>query len=432
MRSRAGGLPEVELIALDEDDRSAGAETVDVKPKRWWPVALVGALVAAAIVATGQGSSANSAAEVTVPPTPSTRFPPAPTTVPTARRVADAQRRAYPAVLISSDATALLVLTQDGAFEVDVAEAPDMITGFVGRPPATVVTLTNGLVRAYSREYPEGIELGSARAVFPSQDPRRVWLTGVIDGESAVKEMPVDGTVPPQLATGFIALPDNSSVVGVAGGELVLSVRTDLSEPYELVTWDPATRTTEFVARSATLVAAAERSIAWIPTGCDDCGIYVRRDGVIRVYNRLPNVDSSVQGAFSPDGRFLALAIAGAWPGGGAGAVVHSVTVVDVDPPRSIPGRPPVGPPIVATPDIRSTSPVAMTWSSGGALLVRDTYDRVVAYEPLAGGIARMFAFRPREAPQAPTPLAARPTRIPHTMPPLNSPATTLAPVLVP
>ncbi len=105
-----------------------------MKPKRWWPVALVGALVAAAIVATGQGSSANSAAQVTVPPTPSTLFPPAPTTVPTARRVADAQRRAYPAVLISSDATALLVLTQDGAFEVDVAEAPDMITGFVAAP----------------------------------------------------------------------------------------------------------------------------------------------------------------------------------------------------------------------------------------------------------------------------------------------------------
>jgi hypothetical protein len=431
MRSRASVLPELELITLDEEEPSPTAQTIEMKSKRWWPVALVGALVAGAIVATGQGSGVNTAAEVTVPPSPSTLFPPASTTVPTARGVADAQRRAYPAVLISSDATALLVLSEDGAFEVDVAEAPDTIAGYVARPPATVVTLTNGLVRAYSRTYPEGIDLGSARAVFPSQDPRRVWLTGVSDGESAVKEMPVDGTVPPQLATGFIALPDNSSVVGVAGGELVLSVRTDLSEPYELVTWDPATRTTAFVARSATLVAAAERSIAWIPTGCDDCGIYVRRDGVIRVYNRLPNVDPSVQGAFSPDGRFLALAIAGAWPGSG-GAVVHSVTVVDVDPPRSIPGRPPVGPPIVATPDIRSTSPVAMTWSSGGALLVRDTSDRVVAYEPLAGGIARMFAFRPREAPRAPTPLAARPTRIPRTMPPLDSPATTLAPVLVP
>ncbi len=71
-------------------------------------------------------------------------------------------RRAYPAVLISSDATSLIVLSQGGAFEVDVAEPPDTIAGYVARPPATVVTLTNGLVRAYSRDYPDGIELGSA------------------------------------------------------------------------------------------------------------------------------------------------------------------------------------------------------------------------------------------------------------------------------
>ncbi len=432
MRSRASGLPELELITLDEQEPAPSAHTVEVKSKRWWPVALVGILVAGAIVATGQGSSANTAAQVTVPPLPSTLFPPAPTTVPTARRAADAQRRAYPAVLISSDATALLVLSEGGAFEVDVAEAPDTIAGYVARPPATVVTLTNGLVRAYSRMYPEGIDLGSARAVFPSQDPRRVWLTGVIDGESAVKEMPVDGTVPPQLATGFVALPDNSSVVGVAGGELVLSVRTDLSEPYELVTWDPATRTTEFLARAATLVAAGEDRIAWTRHGCESCGIFVRRDGVMRVVNGISNHDPSVPGTFSPDGRFLALAITGSWPGGGAGAVVHGVTVVDLDPPRRIPGRPPPAPGPGAPPHNRATAPVAMTWSAGGALLVRDTSDRVVAYEPQAGGIARMFAFRPREAPRAPTALSARPTRIPHTMPPLNSPATTLAPMLVP
>ena len=337
MRSRAGGLPELELIALDEEEPSPRAQAIEVKSKRWWPVALVGMLVAGAIVATGQGSSVDTAAEVTVPPLPSTRFTPASTTVPTARRAADAQRRAYPAVLLSSDATTLLVLSEGGAFEVDVADAPDTIAGYVARPPATVVTLTNGLVRAYSRMYPEGIDLGSARAVFPSQDPRRVWLTGVIEGESAVKEMPVDGTVPPQLATGFIALPDNSSVVGVAGGELVLSVRTDLSEPYELVTWDPATRTTEFIARAATLVAAGEGRIAWVRNGCESCGIYVRRDGVMRVVNGISNHDPSVPGTFSPDGRFLALAITGSWPGGGAGAIVHGV---DRRRPRPAPPRP--------------------------------------------------------------------------------------------
>ena len=67
-------------------------------------------------------------------------------------------------MLISSDATSLIVLSQGGAFEVDVAEPPDTIAGYVARPPATVVTLTNGLVRG-SADYPDGIELGSADAV---------------------------------------------------------------------------------------------------------------------------------------------------------------------------------------------------------------------------------------------------------------------------
>jgi hypothetical protein len=426
MRSRAGGLPELELIALDEDDPSPTARTVELKSKRWWPVALVAVVVAGAIVATGQGSSSDTTAAVTIPPLPSTRFPPAPTSVPTARGVADAQRRSFPAVLISSDATALLVLSQNGAFEVDVAEAPDAITGYVARPPATVVTLTNGLVRAYSRTYPEGIDLGSARAVFPSHDPKRVWLTGTVDGEAAVKEMPVDGTVPPQLATGFIQLPSGYEVVGVAGSQLVLGGGD------QLMTWDPATRTADWVAGASMLVAAAEGQIAWVRTSCPQCGVYVKNEGVLRVFTEVPGLDPTIPGAFSPDGRFLALAITGTWPGGGAGAEVHSVAVVDLDPPRRIPGRPPVGPPAVATPDIRSTSPAAMTWSSGGALLVRDTSDRVVAYEPRAGGIARMFAFRPREAPRTPTPLAARPTRIPRTMPQVQSPPTTVGGVLAP
>ena len=55
MRSRAGALPELELIALDEEDPSPAARTVELKSTRWWPVALVAVVVAGAIVATGQG-----------------------------------------------------------------------------------------------------------------------------------------------------------------------------------------------------------------------------------------------------------------------------------------------------------------------------------------------------------------------------------------
>ncbi|HMK10710.1 MAG TPA: hypothetical protein VK461_03965, partial [Acidimicrobiales bacterium] len=153
------------------------------------------------------------------------------------------------------------------------------------------------------------------------------------------------------------------------------------------------------------------------------CGIILRRGDTTSVIGSVPNLDPSVPGAFSPDGRYLAVAITGAWPGGGTGAIVHAVAVIDLD------QRDPHGAFDVRTPDIRSTTPVGMTWSGGGALLVRDTSDRIVAYEPEAGGIASMFAFRPREQ-RPPTPLTSMATRIPHTMPaPEGSPPTTYVPI---
>jgi hypothetical protein len=421
MRSSADSLPEIELLALEDDEPAAAIATVDVKAKRWWPVALGAALVAGAVLVTGHGSGHEVAAPPTTAVPPSTLFRPATADVPSAFTAADAARRSSPAVLISSDATSLIVLSEGGAFEVDVAEPPDTIAGYVARPPGTVVTLSNGLVRAYSRKYPDGIELGSARAVFASSDPKRVWLSGVHDGGSAVKEMPVDGTVPPQLATGFIRLPDGFDVVGVAGAQLVLSTDEASLNPFELRTWDPATRSTRSVTHRGSLLAASDAALAWTRPGCEDCGIYLRRGDTISIIQSVPNLDPSVPGAFSPDGRFLAVAITGAWPGGGTGAIVHSVAVVDLDRGHYFE---------VATPDIRSTTPVAMTWSGGGALLVRDTSDRIVAYEPHAGGIARMFAFRPREAPRPPTSLTEMGTRIPHTMPLTGTPPTTLAPVI--
>ena len=414
MRSSADSLPEIELLALEDEEPTSAIATVDVNAKHWWPIALGAVLVAGAVLVTGHGSGP----DVAAPPTPTTLFGPATNDAPPARAAADAARRSYPAVLISSDATSLIVLSQGGAFEVDVAEPPDTIAGFVARPPATVVTLTNGFVRAYSRSYPDGIELGRARAVFPSSDPKRVWLSGVANGGSAVKEMPVDGTVPPQLATGFIRLPEGFDVVGVAGAQLVLSTDETSLNPFELRTWDPDTRSSRSVTHRGSLLAAADDALAWTRPGCDDCGIYLRRDETISVIQTVPNLDPSVPGAFSPDGRFLAVAITGAWPGGGTGAIVHGVAVVDLDRGHYFQS---------ATPDIRSTTPVGMTWSGGGALLVRDTSDRIVAYEPHAGGIARMFAFRPREAPRPPTSLTEMGTRIPHTMPSTGTPPTTLA-----
>jgi hypothetical protein len=423
-RARDRDLPELELLALDEEETAPLASTVDVKSNRWWPIAIGAAVLAAAILVTGHGGGSQVASAPTTPSTSSTLFTPA-SDSPGARAAANAARASYPAVLMSSDATALIVLARGGAFEVDVAQLPDTIAGYVARPPGTVVALSNGLVRAYSRMYPDGVDLGSARGVFPSEDPARVWLSGVVDGNAAVKEMPVSGTVPPQLATGFIRLPEGYEVAGVAGKRLVLSGTAQSLDRDEIVTWDPETRTTDFVTQRGSLLAAGDDALAWWQPGCADCGIYVRRGDTIRVVKEVPNLDPSVPGAFSTDGRFLAVAITGAWPGGGTGAIVHGVAVVDLDGPHQF------GPPYVATPDIRSTTPVAMTWSSGGALLVRDTSDRIVAYEPHAGGIANMFAFRPRDQ-RPPTSLTAIPMRIPHTLPPVSAPPPTTLPPPIP
>ena len=53
MRARDRDLPELELLALDEEEPAPSVSTVDVKSKRWWPIALGAAVLAAAIVVTG-------------------------------------------------------------------------------------------------------------------------------------------------------------------------------------------------------------------------------------------------------------------------------------------------------------------------------------------------------------------------------------------
>ena len=202
--------------------------------------------------------------------------------------------------------------------------------------------------------------------------------------------MPVNGTVPPQLATGFIRLPDGYEVAGVAGKELVLSGTVKSLDPYEIVTWDPDTRSADFVTQRG-LASRCRRWCARLdaaraaPTAASTCGGATPSASSKRCRTSTPRC----RGRSLRTGRFLAIAITGAWPGGGTGAIVHGVAVVDLDGPHQF------GPPYVATPDIRSTTPVAMTWSGGGALLVRDTSDRIVAYEPHAGGIANMFALPP-------------------------------------
>ncbi len=134
MRDRNRDLPELELLSIDEEEPAPEVTTVDLGAKRWWPVALGGLLIAGAIFVTGRGGAPDDvAAAPSTPSTASTLFTPATRDVPSARSAAAAERRSYPAVLISADATAVIVLSQ-GARSKSTSpsrptRSPDMCRG---------------------------------------------------------------------------------------------------------------------------------------------------------------------------------------------------------------------------------------------------------------------------------------------------------------
>ena len=69
MRARDRDLPELELLALDEEEPAPSVSTVDVKSKRWWPIALGAAVLAAAILVTGHDGGSQVASAPTTPST---------------------------------------------------------------------------------------------------------------------------------------------------------------------------------------------------------------------------------------------------------------------------------------------------------------------------------------------------------------------------
>ena len=109
-----------ELLSLHDEEPAPQVAMVDVKARRWWPVALGAAIVAGAILVTGHDGGPNAAAAPPAPSTSSTLFTPVPDSQ-NARADLE-QRRSYATALISADASSLIVLSQRGGFELDLTE----------------------------------------------------------------------------------------------------------------------------------------------------------------------------------------------------------------------------------------------------------------------------------------------------------------------
>ena len=173
---------------------------------------------------------------------------------------------------------------------------------------------------------PSARRVGAADDVAPGASARALWLTSFPPGTDmsstpgTAQEITVAGATmgsPVRLPAGYVI--DRAT----ARGLLLAPVAQPGTAVYRL--WDPAAAG---AGRSfSSVMAASARQVAWV-TGCDPlCHVRVL-DLVTGRQNAiaLPGGSSAVNGAFSPDGKFLALQVSSVSRGDG-GALAMQLDV---------------------------------------------------------------------------------------------------------
>ncbi len=156
---------------------------------------------------------------------------------------------------------------------------------------------------------PSARRVGTAGDVAPGASAHALWLTSFPPGTDmssapgTAQEVTITGAAigsPVRLPAGYVI--DR----GTARGLLLAPAAQPGTGVYRL--WDPAAART--IRSFSAVMAATARRVAWV-TGCDPlCHVRVldlvtgRQDAIA-----LPAGSSAVNGAFSPDGKFLALQV---------------------------------------------------------------------------------------------------------------------------
>ena len=173
---------------------------------------------------------------------------------------------------------------------------------------------------------PSARRVGTADDVAPGASARALWLTSFPPGTDmsstpgTAQEVTVTGATigsPVRLPAGYVI--DRAT----ARGLLLAPVAQPGTAVYRL--WDPAAAGA--IRSFSAVMAATARQVAWV-TGCDPlCHVRVL-DLVTGRQNAiaLPGGSSAVNGAFSPDGKFLALQVSSVSRGDG-GALAMQLDV---------------------------------------------------------------------------------------------------------
>ncbi len=163
--------------------------------------------------------------------------------------------------------------------------------------------------------------IGDADYTAPATAPGTLWLVTYRRGADMSAAA---GTAQQVSVTGAalgprLSLPAGYVIdQGTRAGLLLVQEQASGSSPVRYELWDPGTRrvTRSFV----NVIAASPAEIAWMPACTAGCRVHVLRlPGGPAAEISLPGRSQSYDGAFSPDGRFLALLVtarvtASGWP----------------------------------------------------------------------------------------------------------------------
>ena len=229
---------------------------------------------------------------------------------------------------------------------------------------------------------PSARRVGTAADVAPGASARALWLTSFPPGTDmsstpgTAQEVTVTGATigsPVRLPAGYVI--DRAT----ARGLLLAPVAQPGTAVYRL--WDPAAAGA--IRSFSAVMAATARQVAWV-TGCDPlCHVRVldlvtgRQNAIV-----LPGGSSAVNGAFSPDGKFLALQVSSVSRGDG-GALAMQLDVAPMARSRLV---------LVPGTQVSSDALVGFGWPARGDDLVAElsfvTKVQVTSWHPGARQLA--------------------------------------------
>jgi hypothetical protein len=282
--------------------------------------------------------------------------------------------RAQPIGGLPADQSGYQFTRVTGGWAVQASPVPPAACGSCAGPPTAVWFLADGR-QSVTR-------IGTANLVAPAASARAVWLTSYAPGGNMTTAA---GTAVEADATGAltkpVALPPGYAIDQGTDRGLLLARASQQPGAEVSELWDPAGAS---VSRTFDQVlAASPGEIAWLPACSGQCRVQVLdlASGK-QTEQALPARDSVTSGAFSPDGRFLALQVSlGNSGDGGDQAVQLEVAPVGGGTLTVVPGT-----------FVSSDALVGFGWPTGGETLVAEftftTKVQLASWQPGASRLA--------------------------------------------